>query len=124
MSIICGSLETPCITSFRDRIRDLLRSESRKPRPRNIVLLGLDGIPYSLATRMWTSSATVKLRSVLPTTSSTGWLSSLTGLNVDAHGVPGVVFRIPDVQKELVSVFLYKGSVTLKITTAPGGIGC
>jgi hypothetical protein len=46
---------------------------------------------------------------VLPTTSSASWLSSLTGLPVADHRVPGVVFALPEAGGELINVLTYRG---------------
>lgn len=96
---------SPSITGFRQRIRDVLHRERSSLRPRHVVILAVDGIPYDLATDSWQRASTTKMISVFPTTSSTAWLSSLTGMGVDLHGVPGVVFRMPDRQSPLINVF-------------------
>lgn len=73
----------------------MVRCEAQQAR-RNIVVLALDGIPARLAFPCWSGAALSPLRSVFPTTSSAGWLSSLAGAPVDAHGIPGVVFALDD----------------------------
>jgi hypothetical protein len=101
----------PSITEFRSRIRRLLENEvaatSRKPR--DVVIFAIDGIPYEIAVHNWRHAETVRLRAVFPTTSSTCWLSSLTGLTVPRHGIPGVVFRVAD--GSLINVFEYNSNL-------------
>lgn len=82
---------TRSITAFRGAIRSLLESEAAARR--DVVILALDGVPHELAAALWPHARIEKMRSVFPTTSSSAWLSCLTGLEVARHGVPGVVFR-------------------------------
>lgn len=97
-------------TAFRGRMARLLEREAgRTPRPRHVVVLAVDGLPYALARQVWSAGVTEPVTAVLPTTSSAGWLSSLTGLSVAEHAVPGVVFRSPEDTGELINVFSYRG---------------
>lgn len=96
------------ITAFRARVRALLEAEAGAARPCDVAILALDGIPYDLARSAWTQARTEPMRSVFPTTSATGWLSSLTGADVGAHGVPGVVFRVAEDGRP-VDVFAHRG---------------
>lgn len=57
-----------------------------------------------------------EMSSVFPTTSSTCWLSSLTGLSVDRHGVPGVVFRTGDDGGDPINVFTHSGELGDAVT--------
>src|SRR5438270_1323937 len=86
----------PPTTAFRTFVRALLEREAGTEVPRDVVVLAVDGIPYDMAAEAWPEARIERLRAVFPTTSSAGWLSSLSGLDVDAHGVPGVVFRVED----------------------------
>ena len=106
----------PPVTGFRARIRSLLTSEigASGRAPRNVVILAVDGIPYELAASHWRRADTSKMRAVFPTTSSTGWLSSLTGADVARHGVPGVVFRTAN--RELINIFEYQGPLQCPAT--------
>ena len=102
--------KTPSIMAFRSRIKCLLEQEANAAgRSRHIVVLGIDGLPYHLALRSWRYASTERMSSVFPTTSATGWLTGLSGLAVDAHGVPGVVFKIPEHRDGLINVFEYRG---------------
>lgn len=75
-----------------------------------MVVLAVDGLSYAFAADHWAGAARIsRLRSVFPTTSSAGWLSSLTGLDVARHLVPGVVFRDPEGSGGLINVFDYRG---------------
>lgn len=49
----------------------------------------------------------------LPPTSSTAWLSSLTGVGLERHGIPGVVFKVSE---ELINVFEYQGALHVPMT--------
>lgn len=79
-----------CITSARARIAQLVR-DAGPDRGRDVVVLGIDGIPFALARDLWPRASLEPMVSVFPTTSSTCWLSSLTGLPVSGHGIPGVM---------------------------------
>lgn len=72
----------------------------------HVIVLGVDGIPYELACRVWPRAQIARARSVFPTTSATAWTTSLTGASVDEHGIPGVVFTVGD---QLVNVYSYRG---------------
>jgi len=98
---------SPCITTVRDRVREIVAREARGAR-RHVVMLAVDGIPCALARRTWRHARTSPMRSVFPATSSTAWLSALTGLTVDEHGVPGVVFRVEE-GAEPVQVLEHRG---------------
>lgn len=97
----------PSITSFRSRIRSLLEREKFTGSRRDVVILAIDGIPYEVAAASWPHADISKMRSVFPTTSSTAWLSSLTGVDVGHHGIPGVVFKSPD--GDLINIFEHRG---------------
>ncbi|MGF1648097.1 MAG: alkaline phosphatase family protein [Kineosporiaceae bacterium] len=75
-----------------------------------MLVIGLDGLSRTFAEDCWVEARTRRLASVFPTTTSAGWLSSLTGLGVDQHLVPGVVFADPGGTQELVNVFEYTGA--------------
>ncbi len=93
----------PSIAAFRRHVRAIVASQPA----RRVIVLGVDGIPYELACRTWRGARVTRARSVFPTTSSTAWLTSLTGESVDTHGIPGVVFTVED--GSLVDVYTYRG---------------
>jgi len=97
----------PSITTFRGRLRALLEAERREGRHSDVVVLAVDGIPHDLALAAWRHARVSAMRSVFPTTSSTAWLSSLTGLDVGRHGIPGVVFLGPE--GTTLNVFQHRG---------------
>lgn len=99
----------PSIVSFRAQVRDLLAAPATAGR--HVIVLGVDGIPCDLARRAWRGAQVREARSVFPTTSSTAWLSALTGARVDEHGVPGVMFAAPDAGDALIDVYTYQGSL-------------
>lgn len=82
------------IRSVRRLIRDLLAHEQATGRPRDVVVLAVDGLGYRVASDAWPDARLSCLRSVFPTSSAPGWLSSLTGQPVDQHGVPGAFFAV------------------------------
>ena len=104
---LLASDSCPSITGFRSRIRSLLVSEGLTASRRDIIILAIDGIPHELALASWPHANIYRMCSVFPTTSSTAWLSSLTGAEVERHGIPGVVFKIAD--GELINIFEYRG---------------
>jgi hypothetical protein len=95
-------------TAVRDRLRALLAAE-QADRGRPVLVLALDGVPHALAAELWRAAELERMRAVLPTTSSACWLSSLTGAGVAEHGVPGVVFALPDAGGPLVELFAHRG---------------
>ena len=80
---------------------------SRQDRPRRLVVVGLDGTPHSLLTRLVregrmpnfsgliNKGSLVPLQSVLPTVSSVAWTSIVTGCNPGKHNIFGFVDRVP-----------------------------
>lgn len=98
----------PSITSFRERLASLIRSQSDHER-RDVVVLGVDGIPFDLGRACWSGAQVSRLRSVFPTTSATAWLSSLSGVDVATHGLPGVVFKLDGAADALINVYEYRG---------------
>jgi hypothetical protein len=102
-------MTAPPTTAFRGRVRALLEREAASAAPRDVVVLAVDGIRFDLAGDAWPHARIEKLRAVFPTSSSTGWLSSLSGVDVDAHGVPGVVFRVGN--GAAINVFEFHGEL-------------
>jgi hypothetical protein len=103
----------PSIAAFRQQLSTIVANQ---PVPRrHVIVLAVDGIPYELACRTWRGAHVTRARSVFPTTSATAWLTSLTGESVDAHGIPGVVFAVPDTTGDdggsLVDVYAYQGAL-------------
>lgn len=103
----------PSVTSFRDRVRQMLEQEVAGE-ARDVIILAVDGIPLDLSRRLWRSAEITPMSSVVPTTSVASWLSSLTGLPVDRHGVPGVVIRLK--HAGIVDVLKYKGALDVPMT--------
>jgi hypothetical protein len=87
---------------FRERLR------SRMSRKTHLIVFALDGIPGKLADALWQTPVIERWCAVFPTTSTTGWLSSLTGLSVKEHGIPGVVFRYSDHPDSLINICQYQ----------------
>jgi hypothetical protein len=94
------------LTSVRERVRAAVEREASGER-RHVAVLAIDGISRAAAAAAWPRAAIEPLCSVFPSTSATAWLSSVSGLDVDDHGVPGVVVSSPD--HGLIHVFEYRG---------------
>ncbi|HWC47661.1 MAG TPA: alkaline phosphatase family protein [Solirubrobacterales bacterium] len=58
-----------------------------------LLLLGLDGVGFNAVEGLWNCNDIARLRSVIPSTSTTAWLTALTGAGVERHLVPGLFFR-------------------------------
>src|SRR5690349_20450058 len=97
----------PSIEEFRNKVCGILADEVRSGTRRSVVVFAVDGITNDFALRCWPNAAVSRMHSVFPSTSSSAWLTSLTGLGVASHGVPGVVFKSPG--GELINVFQYRG---------------
>lgn len=102
-------VQPPSIQFFRTFLRTLLTREAEATKPRDIVVFGLDGIKFGLARSVWCNASVTLYTSVYPTTSSTAWLTSLTGLGPEDHGIPGVVFT--DDCGQLINVFQHTGKL-------------
>jgi hypothetical protein len=100
------------ITAVRTRIRSLMERNAGRPGNPDVVILAIDGIPHDLARAIWPHARTERMRSVVPTTSSSGWLSSLSGVAPAEHGVLGVVFRIPEAGPQPIDIFSYRGALS------------
>jgi hypothetical protein len=81
------------VNSLRDVPGQLLATLDRTDR--GVVLLAVDGLAHSVAADHWQPSTLAALRSTVPSTSTTAWLTSVTGVGPDEHGLPGMVFRLP-----------------------------
>jgi hypothetical protein len=100
------------ITTFRGAVRQILRGEVVGAR-RDVVILALDGVPHALAAGLWRRARIEKMHSVFPATSSSAWLSCLTGADVSEHGIPGVVFRLPGAG--LVNLYRHREPLVLPV---------
>lgn len=107
-------LTTPSVTTFRKRIRDILRQETMSGRRRHVVILALDGIPFDLAQAHFVAAKTTPMQAVFPTTSASVWISALSGLSPDEHGIPGVVFRFPNQDGELINIYTHRKPLQAK----------
>ena len=82
-----------------------------RPRKRKVVVIGLDGTPYSFLQRMIREGrmpnfarlveegSFITINSVYPTVSSVAWSCYMTGKNPAKHGIFGFVDRRPDSYK-------------------------
>lgn len=86
-------LGLPPVRSIRARLAAALSEAAVQPRPLPIIAIGADGIDFTLAKRHWTPDELQALRAEMPATSSSGWLSALTGRVPVAHGALGAVQR-------------------------------
>lgn len=60
-----------------------------------VIVLALDGLAGQVAERALAHAAVSPLRSTFPSTSTTAWLTSVTGVDAAGHGVVGAVYRAP-----------------------------
>lgn len=86
-----GSAGAPLLRGVRARLAALMAREGE--RDRSLVVIGADGVALADARRLWRGARISAMSAELPTTSSTGWLSSLSGLAPVEHGALGVVQR-------------------------------
>lgn len=99
----------PTLLDVRPRIGSII--EVAAAVQQDVIVLAIDGINHDIASACWPNARTERLSSLFPTTSSACWLSSLTAQTVDAHGIPGVVFRIPDQHGPLINIYDYQGKL-------------
>ena len=102
--------KAPSITTFRNYINSLIKSEISNGYNRNILILGIDGVRYDLAVKLWNTASISMMKSVFPPTSSAAWLSSISGLDVNFHGIPGVVFKTKSCEKPI-NIFNYRKEI-------------
>lgn len=62
---------------------------------RGVIVLAADGLGHAVAAQHWQPSTLDCLSSTVPSTSTTAWLTALTGVGPAEHGVVGMVFRLP-----------------------------
>src|SRR5712664_2111980 len=62
---------------------------------RGVIVLAVDGLTHTVAAEHWQPSTLDLLHSTVPSTSTTAWLTSVTGVGPEQHGLPGMVFRLP-----------------------------
>jgi len=89
----------------------LKRSKNNRQR---LVVLGLDGVPYTLITRLLqrgdlpnladlvTEGSLVRYNSTLPWVSSVAWSTYMTGVNPGKHGIYGFIDRQPGSYKTFI----------------------
>lgn len=63
---------------------------------RGVILLAVDGLSHEAAEHSLTGARLWPLRSTFPSTSTTAWLTAVTGTGADEHGAIGMVYRAPD----------------------------
>ncbi|MFJ6392233.1 alkaline phosphatase family protein [Streptomyces sp. NPDC091972] len=63
--------------------------------PRGLCVLALDGLSYGVAEAALAHARTRPLRSTFPSTSTTAWLTAVTGAAPSRHGALGMVYRAP-----------------------------
>ena len=96
-----------------------------KRKGKKVVVIGLDGTPYSLVSRLVAEGkmphfadllkeGTMRpMNSVLPTVSSVAWSSFMTGKNPGKHGIYGFIDRVPDSYKTYIPTSKNMQSETL-----------
>jgi len=63
----------------------------------SIIVVGLDAISYQVAQGIFTPNILLPLSSIFPSTSVCCWAAAMTGLSVEASGLPGPVFYAPEI---------------------------
>lgn len=86
--------------------------------PRGVVVLAVDGLSHAAAVTGWAGAELTGLDSTFPSTSTTGWLTAVTGVGPDRHGVPGMVYRVPG---EGTLVYAVTGRVLARGPADPDG---
>ena len=86
----------------------LRRREGGADRKRRVVVIGLDGVPYTYVRHLFAAGempnfqaivaegALVQMDTTIPNVSSVAWSSFMTGQNPGKHGIYGFVDRRPD----------------------------
>jgi hypothetical protein len=93
------------IVEVRSRIAGCLQAQGIGRKRAPVIVFAVDGVTCDVGRRAWQQARVDSLASIFPTTSSSAWLSSLTGMRVADHGIPGVVFKWPDRDGALINVF-------------------
>ncbi len=62
---------------------------------RGVILLAMDGLSHEAAERSLSGARLWPLRSTFPSTSTTAWLTAVTGSGAAEHGAIGMVYRAP-----------------------------
>lgn len=62
---------------------------------RGLCVLAIDGLSYGVAQSGFAHAQTLPLRSTFPSTSTTAWLTAVTGVEPGRHGALGTVYRAP-----------------------------
>jgi hypothetical protein len=70
-----------------------LSFQSDKYNFNNLLVVALDGVHCEVADSVFTGCSSVPVKSVFPTTSTSAWTTSLTGMSPSEHGVVGTVFQ-------------------------------
>ncbi|WJK33627.1 alkaline phosphatase family protein [Solwaraspora sp. WMMA2065] len=104
-------------TSLAD-IPDVVCDELSRAR-RGVIMLAVDGLSYDAALAAgWRTAELTKLASTFPSTSTTAWLTAITGVGPAQHGVPGMVYRVPG---RGTLVYAVTGRVLAQGPADPGG---
>ena len=98
------------MTDLRQVLRSRVRAEAGGS-GRHVLILAIDGVGVDIARAVWQRATITTMRSVFPTTSSAAWLTSLTGMDVSDHGIPGAYFALDG--HELLDVFTFDGDLAV-----------
>jgi hypothetical protein len=85
-----SSRSTQTIAQLPDLLMDIC-DEARR-----VIVVAVDGVGFDVAREVWSPDLMVALRTTFPSTSSSAWLSAVTGCGVEKHLVPGVRYRVGD----------------------------
>ncbi|MFV2084254.1 alkaline phosphatase family protein [Micromonospora sp. LOL_021] len=104
-------------TSLAD-VPDVVCDELSRAR-HGVIMLAVDGLSYDAALAAgWRTAELTQLASTFPSTSTTAWLTAMTGVGPAQHGVPGMVYRVPG---RGCLVYAVTGQVLAQGPADPGG---
>lgn len=108
-------------------------AQRRRQRPQRVVVIGLDGVPYSFVQRLFRAGELPNFRAIaregalaqmdttVPNVSSVAWSSFMTGQNPGKHNIYGFVDRQPGSLKTFIPTSRTMRSTTLwEILSAAG----
>lgn len=113
---------------------NLFRWSRRKKDRRKVVVIGIDGVPYSFLRQQMASGAMNhfaklvergsfrRMNSVIPTVSSVAWSSYMTGKNPGKHNIYGFVDRHPNLLEIFIPISSHMRSETLWEILGKNGI--
>ena len=87
-------MTAPAEPAGLDRVPELV-AECLATATRGVVVLALDGVSHAAGAQVLRRARVDVLRSTFPSTSTTAWLTAVTGAGAHRHGAIGMVYRRP-----------------------------